>query len=174
MRIADPPESGPAARASRVGLGLVLLLAFALRYWRLPQNGWGADYYSAAVRSMQLSWRNFFYASFDPTGFISVDKPPLALWLQAGSVKLFGFEPLALLMPQVLLGVASVWLLYCLARRSFGQATALLAAFLFAIAPVAVAVNRTNNTDSALIFLLLLAASAGSVGADMRLYDLRP
>ena len=54
------------------------------------QNGWGAEYYTAAVRSMAINWHNFFYCAFDPTGFISVDKPPVSLWIQVAGVKLFG------------------------------------------------------------------------------------
>ncbi len=84
----------------------------------------------------------------------------LALWLQVASVKLFGFQGLAMLLPQALMGVASVALLYHLVKRNFDVGTALVAALLFAIMPVAVAVNRTNNTDTALVLILLLAAWA--------------
>ncbi len=129
-----------------------------LRLWRLEQNGWGAEYYTAAVRSMAISLHNFFYCAFDPTGFISVDKPPIALWLQVASVKLLGFHPLSVLLPQVLEGAASVWLLFHLVRRRFSASAALLAALFFAITPVFVAVNRTNNTDSCLVLALLMAA----------------
>jgi 4-amino-4-deoxy-L-arabinose transferase-like glycosyltransferase len=139
---------------------MILLLALALRLWGLEQNGWGAEYYTAAVRSMAINWHNFLYCAFDPTGFISVDKPPIALWLQVAGVKLFGFRPLSVLLPQVLEGVASVWLLFHLVRRRFRASAALLAALFFAITPVFVAVNRTNNTDSCLVLGLLLAAWA--------------
>src|SRR5262245_65653671 len=88
------------------GLFAVLTLAAALRLWRLDQNGFGNEYYTAGVRSMSQSWHNFFYNSFDPAGFISVDKTPVALWLQVASVKLLGFHPLAVLIPQALEGIA--------------------------------------------------------------------
>ena len=71
-------------------LGL-LGLAAVLNLWALGQNGWANEYYSAAVRSMASSWHNFLYASFDPSGVMTVDKPPLALWVQALSVKAFGW-----------------------------------------------------------------------------------
>jgi hypothetical protein len=67
-------------------------VAAGLRLWGLDQNGFGNEYYAAAVRSMALSAHNFFYAAFDPAGFISVDKPPVALWMQVASTKLLGFS----------------------------------------------------------------------------------
>ena len=148
------------AAMERIVLGLVVAAAFALRATGLEQNGWGADYYAAAARSMAASWHNFFYAAFDPAGFISVDKPPVALWIQALSVRLFGFAPASVLWPQVLEGVACVIVLHVVVRRSFGAAAALLAAFSLALTPVMVAVNRTNNMDSCLVLVLLLAAGA--------------
>ncbi|MCX7172841.1 MAG: glycosyltransferase family 39 protein [Proteobacteria bacterium] len=138
----------------------ILVLALALRWWELERSGWGAEYYTAAVRSMSMSWHNFFFVAFDPAGFISVDKPPVALWLQVLSVKLFGFHPVSVLLPQVLEGVAAVWVLYRLVRRQFSALPALLAALFMAITPVWVAVNRTNNTDSCLVLTLLLASWA--------------
>ena len=82
-----------------MALVTVLIFALVFRLWGLDQNRWGIEYYTAAVRSMAMNWHNFFYTAFDPAGFISVDKPPVALWLQVISVKLFGFHPLSILMP---------------------------------------------------------------------------
>lgn len=150
----------------RAALAVIVLVAFGLRAWNLEQQGWGADYYSAAVLSMSGSLHNFFFAAFDPAGFISIDKPPLAFWLQVLVVKLFGFTPLALLLPQVLIGTACVALVHRIARHSFGEMTGLLAASFMAITPVLVAVNRTNNTDSTLLLCLLAAAWAQLVATE--------
>jgi len=162
-----PIDAGGAAgrlstgtRREQFALLAILALAGALRLWRVEQGGWGAEYYSAAVRSMALNWHNFLFAAFDPAGFISVDKPPVALWLQVASVKLLGYHPFALMLPQILMGVGSVWVLHRLVRRGAGAGTALVAALLLALMPVLVAVNRTNNLDSALVFTLLLSAWA--------------
>jgi len=144
----------------------ILALALALRWWELDRNGWGAEYYTAAVRSMSMSWHNFFYVAFDPAGFISIDKPPVALWLQVLSVKLFGFNPLSVILPQVLEGVAAVWVLYRIVRRRFDAMAALLAALFLATTPVWVAVNRTNNADTCLLLILLLAAWASMKAAE--------
>jgi 4-amino-4-deoxy-L-arabinose transferase-like glycosyltransferase len=150
-----------AARLWRsLALLAVLLLALALRLWHLTQNGWGNEYYTAGVLSMTTSWWNFLYNSFDPAGFVSVDKPPVALWIQVASVKLFGFNGLSVIMPQVLEGVASVWIIYHLVQRRFGVWAGLLAALFLAITPISVAIDRSSNTDSCLVLVLLLAAWA--------------
>lgn len=92
----------------QIARAAVLLLAAALRLWRLNQNGYDNEYYAAAVRSMASGWHAFLYNAFDPTGFVSVDKPPVALWLQALAVKLFGFHGLTVLLPQGAEGVAAL------------------------------------------------------------------
>jgi 4-amino-4-deoxy-L-arabinose transferase-like glycosyltransferase len=149
-----------------LGLFAVLITAAALRLWRLDQNGFGNEYYTAGVRSMSQSWHNFLYNAFDPAGFISVDKPPVALWIQVASVKLFGFHALSVLIPQALEGVAAVALLYHLVQRRFGAAAGLLAALFLALTPVSVAIDRSSNTDSCLVLVLLLAAWALTLAAE--------
>src|SRR5215212_12143723 len=104
----------------RPELAALLVLAAVLNLWALDQNGWANDYYSAAVRSMASSWHNFLYGSFDASGVMTVDKPPLALWVQALSVRVFGFHSLSMLVPQAVMGMASVALVYDLTRRRFG------------------------------------------------------
>src|SRR5664279_5224131 len=108
--------------APRPELAAPMALAGALNLWALSRNGWANDYYSAAVRSMASSWHNFLYASLDQSGVMTVDKPPLALWAQALSVRVFGYHSLSILVPQALMGMASVGLLYDLVRRRFGRA----------------------------------------------------
>lgn len=141
-------------------LTAVLLLGAALRLWNLEQNGLGTEYYAAGVHSMQASLHHFFFLSFDPAGFVSLDKPPLAFWLQAISAKLFGFSGWSLLLPQVIEGLCAIALLHHLVARRFGRAAGLIAALCLALTPVSVAVDRSGNTDSALVLLLLLAAWA--------------
>ena len=152
--------TGSARLWPRVALAGILALALALRGWRLGDGGFITPYYMAGVRSMTASWHNFFFNAFDPSGFVSLDKPPLAFWLQTASAELFGFGPFSVLLPQALEGAASILVLYCLVRRVFGTAAGLFAALFPALTPIAVAVDRSNNTDSALVLLLLLAAWA--------------
>ena len=143
--------------AECVCLLLTLSLAGWLRLWNLEQNHWGTTYYTAAVRSGMESWHNFFYNSFDPGGFVSVDKPPVAIWVQVLSAKLFGFSQLSVLVPQAMMGILSVLILWYLVRRRFGPLAAFLAALALAVTPISVAVERTNNTDACLAFVLLLS-----------------
>src|SRR5215207_5552522 len=84
-------------RRMRPELALLLLIAGVLNLWGLSENGWANEYYSAAVRSMSSSWHAFLYGSFDASGAMTVDKPPLALWVQALSAKVFGFSSWAML-----------------------------------------------------------------------------
>jgi 4-amino-4-deoxy-L-arabinose transferase-like glycosyltransferase len=146
----------------RPAMALVLALAVFLDFFRLSQNGYANTYYAAAVRSMLRSWRNFFFVSFDPGGLVSVDKPPLALWLQAASAKLFGYSGFTILLPEALAGVAAVWVLYLLVTRWFGRTAGLVAALALAVSPVSVAVNRDNNPDALLALLLVLALYVGA------------
>lgn len=151
-------------RLEAVCIGTVLVLAAVLRLWRLEANGFGTEYYAAGVRSALQGGALLFYNSFDPAGFISLDKPPVAFWIQAAFAKLLGFSGWTIHLPQALAGVASVALLYRLMRRPFGIAAATIAALLLALMPVAIAIDRSNNTDSWLVLFLLLAAWAGLRG----------
>ncbi len=109
---------------------------------------------------MLKSSSNFFFGAFDPAGFVTVDKPPVALWIQAISAKLFGYRGISLLLPEAVMGVASVLLTYHLVRRVVGAGAGLVAGLMLAITPICVAVDRDNLPDSALVFVLLLAAWA--------------
>ena len=108
-------------RLQRPELALLILTAAVLDLWSLGRNGWANTYYSAAVRSMSTSWHNFLYASFDQAGVMTVDKPPLALWVQALSARVFGFSSLSILVPQALMSIGTVVLAYDLTRRRFGR-----------------------------------------------------
>jgi len=137
-------------------LGL-LALAGVLNLWSLSRNGWANDYYSAAVRSMSTSWHDFLFASLDRSGVMTVDKPPLALWVQALSVRVFGYHQLAILIPQALMGMASVALLYDLVRRRFGRTGGAIAGLTLAVTPITVAVSRHNNPDALLVLCMVAA-----------------
>ncbi len=142
----------------RVTLGAIMLVSIFMNFYQLGQNGYANTYYAAAIRSMLDNWHNFFFVSFDPGGFVTIDKPPLGFWLQAASAKLFGFSPFSILLPQALAGVLSVLVLYHLVKRHFGRTAGLLAALALAISPISVVTNRNNTIDSTLILVLLLGA----------------
>jgi 4-amino-4-deoxy-L-arabinose transferase-like glycosyltransferase len=141
-------------------LGLIILLAGFLRFYELGADGIGNAYYGATVRSMLTSWKNFFFASYEPGGSVTVDKPPLGLWVQAISAFFLGVNGFALALPQAIAGVLSVPLLFYLVRRPFGDFAGLIAALALAIMPASIATERNNTMDGLLVFVLLLAAWA--------------
>jgi 4-amino-4-deoxy-L-arabinose transferase-like glycosyltransferase len=167
---AAPLEPTPAAvpwwrslGRMRPELALLLLVAGVLNLWGLSENGWANEYYSAAVRSMSSSWHAFLYGSFDAAGAMTVDKPPLSSWVQVAFVKVFGFHSLSMLLPQALMGVATVALVYDLTRRLWGRPAGFVAGLALATTPIAVAISRHNNPDA-----LLILCCVGAVWATVR------
>ena len=150
------PAAVTALRARPELLGVVGIAAI-LNVWGLSINGWANTYYSAAVRSMTTSWHDFLFASLDKTGLMTVDKPPLSLWVQALSARIFGLDSLSILLPQALMGVAAAALTYDLVRRRFGRPAGFAAGIALALTPITVAMSRHNNPDE-LLTLLCVAA----------------
>jgi 4-amino-4-deoxy-L-arabinose transferase-like glycosyltransferase len=117
-------------------------------------------FYDAAVRSMELSWHNFFFGAFEPGGSVSIDKPPIDLWLQVISVKLFGFSSTTLKLPEAFAGIASVPLLYVLVRRIWSAAAGIAAAVAMAVLPIEVITARSDTMDAVMMLALVLALLA--------------
>ncbi|QYR23968.1 glycosyltransferase family 39 protein [Paenibacillus sp. sptzw28] len=139
-------------------LALILLLSVVLNGYNIWTDKYANTYYTTAVASMLQSFHNFFYGSLDPAGSVTVDKPPLTFWIQTASAYIFGLHGWSVILPQALAGVGSVVLVYLLLKPTFGLASARIGALVMACMPVAVAVSRTNNIDSMLVFTLLLGA----------------
>ncbi|MDO8227436.1 ArnT family glycosyltransferase [Bacillus cabrialesii] len=138
---------------------LILLTAAFLNMYNIWQDDTANQYYLAAVKSMTQSFHNFFYASFDPSGFVTVDKPPVVLWIQTIFALIFGVHTWSVILPQALAGVGSVFLLYRMIKPTFGIGAARIAALVMALTPIAAAVSRTNNIDTMLVFTLLLGSA---------------
>ncbi|GAA1089438.1 glycosyltransferase family 39 protein [Tsukamurella spumae] len=139
----------------------VLLVGTAVAYiWGLGRAGWANSFYSAAVQAGTESWKAMFFGSSDAANSITVDKPPASLWVMELSTRVFGVNPWAMLIPQALLGVASVALLYATVRRRFGPGAGLLAGLLLAVTPVAALMFRFNNPDALLVLLMIAATWA--------------
>lgn len=139
----------------------ILVTAGALYVWGLGGNGWANAYYSAAVQAGQHDLGAFFFGSSDWGNSITVDKPPLSLWVMGLSVRLFGLNTWALLLPQALMTMASTLLIYRLARRHLPEPPALLSAAVFAITPITVLLARYNNPDPLMVLLMVSALYAG-------------
>ncbi|ACU35670.1 ArnT family glycosyltransferase [Actinosynnema mirum] len=138
---------------------LVLLLGTAVLYlYRLGDSGWANAYYSAAAQAGATSWKAWFFGSSDASNAITVDKTPASLWFMGLSARLFGVNAWAVLVPQALMGVGSVWLLHATVKRTSGEAAGLLAGAVLALTPVAVLMFRFNNPDALLVLTLVAAA----------------
>jgi 4-amino-4-deoxy-L-arabinose transferase-like glycosyltransferase len=139
----------------RPALLALLSLTTLLYTWGLDRNGWANSYYSAAAMSGSLDWTAFFFGSSDPGNAITVDKPPLSMWVMSLSVRVFGLSSWSLLLPQSLMGVASVYLLYRMVQKRFDAATGLLAGTFMAVIPVSTVIFRYNNPDALLTLLMI-------------------
>src|SRR3984957_11989108 len=143
-------------RSGWLAAALVTLGAAALRFAHL-----GAvvsdPFYDGAVRSMTLSWHNFFFGAVEPSGAVAIDKPPADLWLQAASVELFGWSSAALKLPEALAGTLAVPLLFAAVKRVFGVRAGLAAALALAVLPIEVITARSDTMDAVMMALMVLA-----------------
>jgi 4-amino-4-deoxy-L-arabinose transferase-like glycosyltransferase len=168
-RQAAAERTGRTGRASRLLLGnqarwirpsAAALLAFTavLYLWNLEATGYANSFYAAAIQAGTKDWTALLFGSLDAANAITVDKPPAALWIPALVGRVFGFSPLSMLVPQALMGVAAVGLLYLTVKRISGPAAGLLAGGVLALTPVAALMFRFNNPDALLTLCLVLAA----------------
>src|ERR1700722_6601001 len=156
---AAPLTPAPAHRRWERHALLALLAATAVLYvWGLGSSGWANNYYAAAVQAGTQDLKACLFGSIDPGNALPVHKPPAAVWVMGLSGRLFGFSAFTMLVPQALMGVASVGLLYATVRRWSGPAAGLIAGAVLALPPVASLMFRFNNPDALLVLLLIVAA----------------
>jgi len=161
-----PPDPATAARPAllddprwyRRALCSLLAITTVAYVWGLSASGWANSFYSAASQAGSQSWKAWFFGSFDAANSITVDKPPASLWVTGLSVRIFGLNSWAILVPEALMGVATVAILAATVKRWFGGGAALLAGTILASTPVAVLMFRFNNPDALLVLLLTAAA----------------
>ena len=136
----------------------IVILAAILNGYGIWNDQYANSYYTTAVGSMLRNFHNFFYASLDSAGSVTVDKPPVVFWIQTAFAYVFGLHGWSVILPQVLAGIGSVLIIYFMVKPTFGLAAARIAALAMATVPVVAAVSRTNNIDSMLVFTLLLGS----------------
>ena len=164
-----PLETAPAPATkpfdwTRPALAALLSATAVLYLWGL--SGWANSFYSAAAQAGSQNWVAFLFGSSDAANSITVDKPPAAIWVMALSVKMFGLNSWSILVPQALMGVASVFLLYLFVSRYFGRPAGLFAGAILATTPVATLMFRFNNPDAALTLLMILATACALRGME--------
>jgi len=138
----------------------IMLLSLTLHLSNLDAIGDANTYYTAATEAMTQSWHNFFFVAAEPGGSVTIDKPPLGLWIEAVFAFVLGVEGWVVSLPNILAGVFSVPLLYYLVKKYMGEVAGLVAALVLVVTPVAIATDRNNTMDGMLVFTLLLAAWA--------------
>ncbi|MFJ4657084.1 ArnT family glycosyltransferase [Nocardia sp. NPDC088792] len=156
----EHPAAAGAATVWRVRGACWAMLATTgmLYFWGLSRSGWANDFYAAAVQAGTQSWKALLFGSLDAGNAITVDKPPAALWVMGLSGRLFGFSSFSMLLPQALMGVASVALVYAAVKRWSGPTAGLLAGAALAATPVAALMFKFDNPDALLVLLLVGAA----------------
>jgi 4-amino-4-deoxy-L-arabinose transferase-like glycosyltransferase len=146
------------SRTELIALATLLVTTAVAYLWDLTASGYANSFYAAAVQAGTKSWKAFFFGSLDASNFITVDKPPASLWVMELSGRLFGFSSLSMLLPEALMGVATVALVYAAVRRWSGPGAAIVAGVAMAATPVAALMFRFNNPDALLVLLLTAAA----------------
>ncbi|PFG33771.1 ArnT family glycosyltransferase [Sanguibacter antarcticus] len=156
---ADTFVPAPRERWERPALIALLVTTGVLYLWDLSASGWANSFYAAAVQAGSVSWKAFLFGASDAAASITVDKPPASLWIMALSVRIFGLNSWAMLVPQALMGVATVGIVYSSVRRYFSAQAGLIAGAVLALTPVAALMFRYNNPDALLVLLLTLAVA---------------
>uniref|UniRef100_A0A942T7B1 Glycosyltransferase family 39 protein n=1 Tax=Neobacillus citreus TaxID=2833578 RepID=A0A942T7B1_9BACI len=153
------------ARWLRPAFWALLAVTAVVYLWDLSISGYANSFYAAAVQAGTKSWEAFFFGSLDSSNFITVDKPPASLWVMVLSARLLGFSSFSLLLPQALMAVGSVALVWGTVRRTLarlGTTTAnvgaLLAGFVVAATPAAALMFRFDNPDALLVLLMTAGA----------------
>lgn len=153
---ADPVSRAP--RSERIGLVLLLVGTAVLYLWHITVNGMANQFYAGAALAGSKNWKALLFGSLDSANFITVDKPPVSQWVMGLSGQLFGFSSASMLVPEALMAVAAVWLVYAAVDRVCGYRAALLAGAALALTPVAALMFRFNNPDAVMVLLMTAAA----------------
>ena len=169
MKLAEGQRGAPALSSEvpryrfleRLALGVLMLAAGVTYLWAVDRNGWANAYYSAAVQAGQHNPEAFLFAAADWGNFITVDKPPLSLWVMGISVRIFGLNSWSIMVPQALMTLASTLMVFRLVKRCFSFSSALLAGIAYAFAPITVLMARYNNPDPLMVLLMVSALYAG-------------
>ena len=162
----DRPD--PVARWTLTGL----LLAVALWYlWLLESSGEPDPAWAAVVEAGARDLRVWFFGSL-PDGSALVPPAPTAIWLMSLSVRLFGLSRWSILVPQALLGVATIAVLYASLHRVLthwrdagasrprsprgAHWTALAGALAFAVTPASALVFSSDHPAALVVLTLVL------------------
>ena len=149
----------------RIGFGVLLLATLVMYLWNITVNAMGNTFYAGATQAGSKNWEALLFGSLDSQNFMTVDKPPVSQWVMGLSGQIFGFSSASMLIPEALMAVATVALLYAAVRRISGPNAALLAGAALALTPVAALMFRYNNPDAVMVLLMMAAVYCGGAVA---------
>ena len=155
---AAQPAEPHATVAERVALAVLLVGTAAMYLWHITINGMGNPFYAGAAQAGSKDWEALLFGSLDSHNFITVDKPPVSQWVMGLFGQLFGFSSASMMVPQALMAVATVALLYAAVTRISGRRAGLLAGAALALTPVAALMFRFNNPDAVMVLLMMAGA----------------
>ncbi|MCE4267750.1 glycosyltransferase family 39 protein [Rhodococcus globerulus] len=153
----DPSQSWIRTRGAASALTALLVGTAVLYLWNLSASGYANTFYAAAAQAGSQDWKAWFFGSLDTSNFITVDKPPASLWVMGLSGRIFGFSSLSLLVPQALMGVGAVALVYAAVKRVATPTAGLIAGAVLAATPAAALMFKFDNPDALLVLLMTLA-----------------
>ena len=134
-------------------LGVIMLVAAVLRLWKLGQVPFMHDEFSALLRTRFSNFHEFIQQGVMPDSHpIGVQ---LFLW---GWVKLFGWNEFWVKLPFVLMGIASIYLIYIIGRQWFNRKVGLFSAAFFAVSQFTIFYSQLARPYSAGLFFVLLMA----------------
>ena len=154
---AEPSPSWFRTRSTGLALTILLAATAVLYLWNLTASGYANTFYAAAAQAGSQNWKAWFFGSLDTSNFITVDKPPASLWVMGVSGRIFGFSSASLLVPQALMGIGSVALVYAAVKRVASPAAGLVAGAVLAATPAAALMFKFDNPDALLVLLMTLA-----------------
>lgn len=143
----------PSKRMDYILIGIIILVAAVLRLWKLGQVPFMHDEFSALLRTRFDNIHDFIQQGVMPDSHpIGVQ---LFLW---GWVKLFGWSAFWVKLPFVLMGIASIYLIYLIGRHWFNRKVGLFSAAFFAVSQFTIFYSQLARPYSAGQFFVLLMA----------------
>ena len=128
--ILGPLSAGRKLLQLRLELIIVLVLGFAVLAWRMdeaPLVDWDEATYAEVAHEAVANGQ---YLSFTWNGKPYMKKPPLLFWMVAGSFKIFGESEWSARLPSVIMGIATLLLIYLSADAAAGRLAGTFAALI--------------------------------------------
>lgn len=142
-----------------IGVGLAMLVVVLLPLNLLVTQRFHHD------EALYATWALDIASGENPMLYQTpIDKPPLFLYILAGSLRLLDTTETAARLPSLLATCLTVGLTFWLGRKLYGQPTGLVAAWLVALSPLIILFAPTAFTDPMLMVLVLAGCVAAVYG----------